>query len=164
MLLSLITAMAVVTAAPSNLSPPGNDQVLKLSVQARGEQVYECAAVSPPQDVGWRALGPRAVLLDDHGATFGQHYAGPTWEASDGSKVVGQVIAKAPGPDGSGVDWLLLRGTSSRGAGALSGVSYVRRLNTKGGLPPATGCSPGSEGRQVQVPYSATYEFYEPQR
>jgi hypothetical protein len=38
------------------------------------------------------------VLRSRSGRILAKHYAGPTWEASDGSKVVGEVAAKSPAP------------------------------------------------------------------
>jgi hypothetical protein len=29
---------------------------------------------------------------------FAKHYAGPTWEAADGSKIVGKALANEPAP------------------------------------------------------------------
>ena len=107
--------------------------------------------------------GPKAVLSDAHGAIIGRHYEGPTWEAADGSKVVGQVLAKQASPTG-GVDWLLLKATRTSGPGRFATVTYIRRLATTGGVAPATGCAADTAGRTASVPYSATYEFYRDQR
>jgi len=38
----------------------------------------------------WMLKAPEAVLLDSDGKKIGKHYAGPTWEANDGSKAVGK--------------------------------------------------------------------------
>ena len=39
---------------------------------------------------------PIATLLMD-GKTVGRHYAGPSWELTDGSAVTGKVAGRAPG-------------------------------------------------------------------
>ena len=46
--------------------------------------------------LAWAFREPIATLFQD-GKTVGRHYAGPTWELSDGSAVVGKVAASAPG-------------------------------------------------------------------
>jgi hypothetical protein len=63
-----------------------------------------------------------------------------------------------PGPNNAGaVDWLLL--TDVGGNASWGGVSYVYRVETAGGMPPAT-CS-GKSGA-FTVPYAAEYWFYGP--
>jgi hypothetical protein len=62
------------------------------------------------------------------------HFAGPTWQALDGSLVVGNA-AKAtdfPAPDQDGVDWLLIPAQSTSGNGLFSKVTYIQRLYTTG--------------------------------
>jgi hypothetical protein len=40
----------------------------------------------------------------------------------------------------------------------MSDVTFIQRLNTLGGLAPATPCAPGAT---IDVDYTATYAFYE---
>ena len=71
------------------------DQVTVLEARARGAQVYECrASQGDPARFEWTLTGPDAELYDQAGRVIGRHYAGPTWELADGSKVVGAVKAK----------------------------------------------------------------------
>ena len=46
------------------------------------------------------------------------------------------------------------------GAGAVMGVSYIQRLNTKGGVAPATTCDAMGKGKREVVAYEADYVFY----
>ena len=120
---------------------------------AHGFQVYAC--VADAAGVHWVFKAPEADLVDDHGATFARHYAGPTWEAKDGSKVVGKVLASVPAPDAGAIPWLFLSATST-GSGVLAGVRFVQRINTAGGVAPAGEC----HGGEVRVPYTAQYAFF----
>ena len=147
----------------ASLDVPVTDQALALTAIGRGEQVYRCSAAPAAHGYAWVLVGPKAVLSDARGAIIGRHYEGPTWEAADGSKVVGQVMAKQPSPTGA-VDWLLLKATRTSGPGRFATVTYIRRLATTGGVAPATGCAADTAGRTASVPYSATYEFYRYQR
>ena len=52
----------------------------------------------------------------------------PRWQRS-GS----QISSRSPGATASDIPWLKLSVTSARGNGALSGVTTVQRINTKGG-------------------------------
>jgi hypothetical protein len=121
---------------------------------ASGVQIYECQAE------GWKLVGPNAELRDDRGQPLGKHYAGPTWEALDGSKVVGEVAKKADAPDGKGVSWLLLKAKSTEGSGAFAKVTSIQRVDTSGGKAPAGGCDATALGTRQSVPYRATYYFY----
>jgi hypothetical protein len=132
-----------------------------LQVFARGVQIYQCDAsnVSAPP-YKWNLAGPDATLFDEKGALVGKHYAGPTWEALDGSKVTGVVIARSNGPDSNAIPWLLLRAGTTSGSGIFSDVKSIQRLNTIGGSAPAGGCGQSQVGQEQRVPYSADYLFY----
>jgi len=59
-------------------------------VAARGVQIYECRV---RKDAGagyeWAFVAPEAELFDAKGNAIGRHGAGPTWQATDGSRIVG---------------------------------------------------------------------------
>jgi hypothetical protein len=136
--------------------PSGEHQLLK--AKAKGVQIYTCAA-NPKNAtlLEWILKAPEAQLIDDKGKPLGKHYAGPTWEATDGSKVVGEVVAKVAQP--GTIPWLLLRGKAT-GSGLLGAVTSVLRLDTDGGAAPANGCDEAHRGAEQRVPYSASYVFF----
>jgi hypothetical protein len=148
---SLVTATAQ-TALPEAIAAPGETPMLTL--HAEGAQVYECKTSSDGALV-WVLREPIATLLSD-GKTVGRHYAGPTWEHSDGSAVVGQVVGTAPGSVANDIPWLKLGVTSRRGNGVLSAATTVQRINTAGGR--LNGACYKS-GTYESVPYSADYVF-----
>jgi Protein of unknown function (DUF3455) len=139
---------------PDNLKPPSNEK-LALQARAEGDQVYTCDGSS------WALTGPDAKLFDEAGKQVGSHFAGPTWEWSDGSRVVGRPIANAS-PDPDSVPWLLLTATAHQGEGVMKQVSSIQRLSTKGGKSPATGCDPSHRGETTRAHYTAVYYFYRP--
>jgi hypothetical protein len=156
LVLALIALAAVTTAArPDGLPTP---QKALVSVVAHGEgvQIYTC------QGGAWTLTAPEATLTDAQGRRIGRHYAGPSWQATDGGVVTGQVIAKTPSPAGDGIDWLLLRATSAPAQGLFANVGYIERQKTAGGRAPAGGCDAAHEGQAVRVAYSAEYDFYTP--
>src|SRR5450432_4613490 len=112
-----------------------SDGTVLLTVHAEGAQIYECKPVpveKSPSDVGaptWQFREPIATLLVD-GKTVGRHYAGPNWEHSDGSAVVGKAAGNAPGATPSDIPWLKLDVVSRRGSGILTEVTTVQRINT----------------------------------
>lgn len=155
-LLATSAAASPPPAVPDSLRvPEGNVVVWKAA--ARGWQIYRCGA-----DGAWKLKAPDAVLRDDAGKAVGKHFAGPTWQASDGSRVVGQLAAKADAPDAGAVPWLLVAATAHSGAGVLAKVSFVQRVATSGGKAPAGGCDAAHADSDERVPYSATYYFYAP--
>jgi hypothetical protein len=137
--------------------PAGRRLVLK--ALAKGAQVYVCADAGGGA-FAWKLEGPEAELLDPEGKTIGKHYAGPTWEAADGSKVVGQVAAKVDAPTPGAIQWLLLDARPAGGAGLFAGVKSVQRVDTRGGVAPASGCDAQHVGSKARVDYQATYRFY----
>src|SRR4029077_3417165 len=153
------TAAAGAQQVPPALQPPANEQLV-LQVHAKGDQIYACK-VDGPQP-GWTLKAPDAQLFDKDGKAFGKHFAGPSWEASDGSRVIGKAIANVPSPDADSIAWLLVNIVGHEGSGVLSPATTIQRLNTKGGKAPASGCDASHAGQEVRVAYSADYAFYSP--
>ena len=143
---------------PAALRPPAG-QSLYLEALATGVQIYECSQ-KPDSGYEWAFKAPEASLADRSGHTLGKHYAGPTWESTDGSTVVGEVKAKDPGPKPSAIPWLLLTAKANTGTGALSAAKSIQRVATTGGLAPAEPCTGANLKQVARVPYTATYYFY----
>jgi hypothetical protein len=146
---------------------PGDIQVeaghkVFLSGHAIGVQIYRCNAASG--GFAWGLVAPRANLYDDHGKLIMTHYGGPTWEARDGSKVVGARDGQAT-VDATAIPWLRLKATSTSAGpdgDRLLRTAYIQRVNTTGGLAPAAAdCSAATAGAQVEVPYTADYYFWQ---
>jgi hypothetical protein len=155
--------MAVPPAAaqqvPQQLQPPANEQLL-LQVHAKGDQIYACK--SDAAQFSWSLKAPDAQLFDKDGKAFGKHFAGPSWEANDGSRVTGRAVGNVPSPDADSIPWLLVTVLSHDGNGVLSRATSIQRLQTKGGKAPSSGCDAAHAGQEVRVPYSADYLFYAP--
>src|SRR4029079_18426880 len=91
------------------------------------------------------------------------HFAVPSLQAKDGSKVVAARIAGVPGATGA-IPWLKLGATSATAGpdGArLAGTTFIQRINTAGGVAPsANDCNAGTYGTVQEVPYTADYVFW----
>jgi hypothetical protein len=148
---SLLSARAE-TPLPDAIAAPGEATVL--TVHAEGAQVYECRAGADGKPA-WAFREPIATLLVD-GKTVGRHYAGPNWEHSDGSAVVGKAAGNAPGATPNDIPWLKLEVISHRGSGILTAVATVQRINTIGGKLEGA-CD--KAGAFKSAPYSADYVF-----
>ena len=132
-----------------------------LVAHAEGVQIYACTSV--PDGHAWRLLAPRATLTGENGKPLGSHYGGPTWEALDGSTVVG-LRETGVSVDPTAVDWLRLkadRTTAGADGSRLTPTTYIQRINTVGGRPPAAGeCDEDAVAEQREIPYSADYVFF----
>ena len=134
-------------------------QRLLLHAAAQGAQIYSCKEkAAAPATFEWVLKEPAAELFDRSGAKIGRHYAGPTWESVDGSRITGQVMERSAVQ--GAIPWLLLRASSNEGAGALTGVNYIQRVDTVGGVAPSSGCDATHAGDEARVAYSANYDFY----
>ena len=143
---------------PALRTPP--DELLTTQSRAKGVQIYRCRTNADAAHYEWVFEAPQAVLFDLTGGRLGKHYAGPTWEANDGSKVVGELAARVDSPSGTALPWLLLHAKSTSGSGQFGAVISIQRLHTEGGLAPNSGCTPSKAGREARVPYRADYFFY----
>jgi hypothetical protein len=150
---------AAAQQVPQQLQSPPNEQLL-LQVHAKGDQVYTCKADAA--QFTWTLKAPDAQLFDQNGKPFGKHFAGPSWEANDGSRVTGKAVANAPSPDTNSIPWLLVNIVTHEGSGVLSRATTIQRLNTKGGKAPASGCDASHVGQEARAPYSADYFFFAP--
>jgi hypothetical protein len=152
--LFLLSESAMSQDIPAKLAPPAGTKLVG-KYAAKGVQIYTCAAKGMANE--WTFKAPEAMLTDAHGKAFAKHYAGPTWEAADGSKIVGKAMANEPAPKAGAIPWLLLSIESS-GSGVLAGARFVQRVNTVGGVGP-TGTCP-TAGAEQRVDYTADYIIY----
>ncbi len=136
--------------------PDGQVPVLQLA--ARGVQVFRCELRNGSHQWSYRL--PEAELADGTGAVVARHGADFSFEHSDGSRLLGKVLAADNAPRDDNLRWLLFA-TRSFGDGTLKGVTYVQRVNTTGGMPP-----PACEARQLnqllRVDFTADFVFYRP--
>ncbi|MEZ5400282.1 MAG: DUF3455 domain-containing protein [Bryobacteraceae bacterium] len=172
--------------APANLQVPSGNSIY-LKGQAEGTQNYVCAAsASGPQ---WKPMGPQATLFVTFPWINGQgkqqittHFLSanpaeggtprPSWQGSlDTSMVWGNPIANSTDPAyvaPGAVAWLLVQAVGTQagpmGGKMLSETTYIQRLNTSGGVAPATGCDAASYGKVALAPYTTDYYFYRASR
>jgi len=172
--LSSLFATAIVAVAasgplahPADAGPPAPPVPVDIAVpdgnkaflvgHAVGVQIYSCNGSS------WSLVAPRADLYGDNGKLVATHFAGPTWQAKDGSYVVGLREAGVT-VDPTAIPWLRLKATrtsSGPDGDRLVDTTYIQRIATTGGLPPAAGdCNASTAGTTAEVPYTADYVFW----
>jgi len=145
---------------PSNIAAPAGTKLFLVG-HAVGVQIYSCTSTST--GYGWALVAPRADLYDDTGKLVATHFGGPTWQARDGSYVVGQLPRRVI-VDPTAIPWLRLS-AAAKDVGTdgdrLSKTTYIQRIATTGGLAPAAAeCSADTAGTTNEVAYTADYFFW----
>jgi hypothetical protein len=162
-LAAAVPLTGIATAAPSAPEVPDGIAVEEgnkpfLIGHAVGVQIYRCNGAS------WAPVAPRANLYGDNGQLIATHFAGPSWQARDGSKVVAQRIKDPVMVDLTAIPWLLLEAkqvTAGPDGARLAGTTFIQRINTTGGLAPdASTCTAATAGAEEEVPYTADYVFW----
>jgi hypothetical protein len=155
-----VTAQAQAAPSPGSLLPPAGNHPYLIG-HGRGVQIYRCATTA--NGLAWTFVAPRADLTDNRGRVIIHHFGGPTWQADDGSKVVGSLVSSLT-VSPTAVPWLLLSATTTPapgGGGLLADATFVERLFTVGGAAPAAAtCNAASVGATSEVPYTAEYVFW----
>ncbi|GAA3958681.1 DUF3455 domain-containing protein [Actinoplanes auranticolor] len=143
---SAVTYQASAAEAPS-LQPPAGLKIIGQFVVGTGTQTYTCT--------GGKFAGssvPEATLFDGANRKI-HHFGGPTWQSeSDGSLITAGPVANSPVP--GAIPELLLEVKTRSGQGFLTTVTHIQRMNTFGGVAPATPCT---DGQKTSVPYNANY-------
>jgi hypothetical protein len=189
---STIVVVALMIAAPQAARPPvivpppvpvdlevpaGNTAFLV--GHAYGTQNYVC--VPSGATFKWTLFGPQATLFDDNGNQQITHFlsANPieagtlraTWQHSGDTSIAwAGAIATYPYPDyvaPGAIPWLKLQVVGAQYGPTqghkMTDTTFIQRVNTAGGIAPATGCSALADvGNKVFVPYAADYVFYRP--
>jgi hypothetical protein len=149
---------------PDKLKPPKGNELL-LKVEADGVQIYVSKRTADGKLV-WSLKGPLADLRQGP-KRAGYHYAGPSWEAADGSKVIrdqAEDVVSVPAPNAKAdIPWLRIRvKPEGKSGGTFGQVRYVLRVETQGGIPRQH--APIRAGTEVGIRYKADYYFFGPRR
>lgn len=145
---------------PDAVKVPAGHRVAMETVGV-GEITYECRDKKDAAgQTEWVFVGPDAKLLSRNGQQVGKYYGPPaTWESNDGSKLTAPQVAVAPNGAGN-IPLQLVKANPATGMGAMTGVTYIQRVATQGGVAPATPCTPATKGQKQVVKYQADYIFY----
>lgn len=145
---------------PDAVKVPAGNKVA-LETVGMGDITYECRdKANAPGMTEWVFVGPNAVLNDRSGRQVGKYYGPPaTWESMDGSKLTAMQLAVAPAGAGN-IPYQLVKTNPAMGSGAMTGVTYIQRVATRGGVAPASVCDATSKGKKEIVKYQADYIFW----
>ena len=155
---------------------------------AGGTQNYIClpcpnpitpTATCPTSGYAFTLFTPQATLFDDDDKQIMTHFLSPnpdeggtlraTWEHSkDTGTVWARAIASSSDPAfvaPGAIPWLRLEVVGGQegptGRDKLTETTFIQRVNTAGGVAPATGCTLSTDvGKRAFVPYTTDYYFY----
>ena len=175
---SAAMAQPALPEVPANIEVPAG-YVPFFEAHAVGTQNYICLPTD--KRFAWKLFGPQATLfggIDTPAEQVSTHFlsvnpeegvARPTWQHSfDTSSVWARAIANSTDPGyvaAGAIPWLLLEvvgaQTGPTGGSGLTPTAFIQRVNTAGGIAPATGCgAKDNVGASALVPYAADYVFY----
>ena len=165
-----------VPPVPDTIQVPAGNKAFLLG-HAVGTQNYIC--LPSASGFSWTLVGPQATLFDEDDGQLTTHFLSPnpresglaraTWQHSrDTSSVWARAIASSPDPDfvkPGAIPWLLLQAVGAAkgpdGGDRLTAATFLHRVNTVGGMAPATGCAQSTDvGARAFAPYLADYIFY----
>jgi hypothetical protein len=148
-----------ITDPASPIFVDGTKFKIVATLRGSGSQVYTCGT-----DGKYALREPVATLQNLRGgSTVGIHGKGPFWASFDGSRVDRTVsdppVAVGTAPGGMGnIDWLRVPVTPVKDApGVFGNVQFVQRVDTRGGVAPATCTTP-----TLSVNYTTNYVFWAP--
>ena len=139
------------------LSPPAAVEPA-FALTASGVQIWQCNALGA-DGWGWTYVAPDATLYEGS-RSIATHKVPDLWESlSDRSSVT--AVPRANQAAGTGnLSWQLMQAAPLNATGMFAGVTHIQRVNTQGGVPPATGCGAANVGAENRVPFRADYYFY----
>jgi len=164
---------------PATIQVPAGNEPYFIG-HAIGTQNYSCLpSAASATGFAWTLFTPQALVLNRSDRQIATHFFSPNpaesgtvraaWQHSDDSSIVwGKGFPPsfdpayvAPGA----IAWLLIeaKGTQEgpHDGDYFTQTTFIHRVNTAGGMAPATGCSTAQEiGKSIFVPYTADYVFY----
>jgi hypothetical protein len=140
-----------------------------------GTQNYVCQPSASLGRVAWTLFTPQATLFSDLDEQLTTHFFSPnpdegrivrvTWEDSRDSSIVWARLIASVVVTPDAIPWLKLERAGTQegptGGATLTETTFIQRVNTVGGVAPATGCDALPDvGHKAFVPYTADYFFY----
>lgn len=180
-----LTLSAASPASAARIQPPAVPADLAVEAGSRpffvghatGTQNYVCLPAGA--SFAWTLFQPEATLFDDRDKQLTTHFFRPNpfeggtfrpaWQHSrDTSVVWGRLGVASSDPAyvaPGAVPWLLLEvagaAAGPNGGDKLVRTTQIHRVNTFGGVAPASGCAALEDvGKKALVPYEADYFFY----
>jgi hypothetical protein len=136
---------------PNEIAVDSSANKVQLHGFGVGFQVYTWDGLT------WTGPVPDAILFGNGVNIVATHFAGPSWQSTSGSLVVGTVTGKIT-MDLTAIPWVRLVPVRTEGPGIFADVTFIQRINTVGGKAPETAGT--FIGQIAKVPYTADYFFY----
>ena len=161
--LLLATAAALPAAAipePSGATArirPSATEEASFVLSADGVHVFECKAAAG--GFSWTFVAPDVTLYEG-GRSVATQTVPNLWESSSDRSSVSATVRSTQAAGGTALPWALMTAVPLSETGMFAGVTSIQRVNTSGGVAPASGCGASSAGSETRVPFTADYYFY----
>ncbi len=163
LMMGLLAPAAAAVTEPGGLAAAiraSADEEPAFVLSASGVHVYECKATAgDPNVFAWYFTAPDATLFEGS-RTAATHKSANLWESSNDRSSVSGVVRSTQSAGTANLPWTLYRAQPLSATGVFAGVTSIQRVNTAGGVAPASGCSASSAGAEARVPCTADYYFY----
>ena len=163
-------ALLAVAPAIAAIAPPAVAPRLQVSAAEQpalvlseaGVNIFECRPrAGTPDGYGWTFIAPDATLYDGN-RSVARRTTPSLWESTDDRTSVSGFARAAVNAGGDNLPWAVFRAAPIGEAGLFAGVSSIQRVNTRGGVAPAAGCTADNAGAEQRVAFTADYYFYRP--
>ena len=134
---------------------PNEEPAFVLS--AEGTHVFECRPAAG--GYAWTFVAPDLTLYEG-GRSAATQTIPDQWDATSDRSSVSATVRSTQAAGPNSLPWALLRATPGAETGLFAGVTSIQRVNTSGGVAPATGCGESTAGSEARVPLTADYYFY----
>lgn len=160
---------------PGEIQPEQGNKAF-LMAHAFGTQNYIC--LPSGSGFAWTFFAPQATLFNRADQQVITHFLSPnpseggtsrvTWQHSRDTSAVWGAVKEGDSVvvDPTAIPWLLVTVVGAQdgptGGHKLTPTTFIQRVNTVGGIAPATGCAAATDvGKKELVPYKADYVFYQ---
>lgn len=163
---ALALCLAAAPAAAAVAEPSGlvaglrasADEEAAFVLTADGAHVYQCKATAAGP-AAWTFVAPDATLYEGT-RSIGVHKSPTLFESTSDRSSVSALLRATQAAGGGNLPWALYRAQPLAASGMFAGITSIQRVNTAGGVAPATGCSAANLGAETRVPFTADYYFY----
>ena len=134
---------------------PNEEAAFVLS--SEGVHVFECKPAVG--GYAWAFVAPDVTLYEG-GRSAATQTTPDQWDATSDRSSVSATVRSTQAAGPNALPWALMRAVPGSESGLFAGVTSIQRVNTSGGVAPATGCGASTAGSEARVPLTADYYFY----
>jgi hypothetical protein len=144
------------SGASARIRPAATEEA-SFMLSAEGVHVFECKPVAG--GYRWTFVTPDVTLYEG-GRSAATQTIPDQWDSTSDRSSVSATVRSTQAAGTDALPWALMRAAPGSETGLFAGVTSIQRVNTSGGVAPATGCGASTAGSEARVPMTADYYFY----